>query len=73
MHKLLEGLLAAYNHAGNRQALDIATRLAEWIKIRQDEYTAKGQWEKVKKVEPGSIQVALENLYIGTPATGKNR
>jgi DUF1680 family protein len=66
MHKLLEGLLAAYNAAGNKQALQIATSLADWIKTRQDEYTAKNQWAAVKQVEFGGMQEALENLYIAT-------
>ena len=66
MHKLLEGLLAAYNCAGNAQALAIAANLAAWIKTRQDIYTANNQWTTVKGVEPGGIQEALENLYIAT-------
>jgi DUF1680 family protein len=68
MHKLMEGLLAAHVHAGNRQALEIVSNLADWIRTRQDEYTAKGQWETVKRVEFGGMQEALENLFI---ATGK--
>ncbi|MEI7901041.1 MAG: beta-L-arabinofuranosidase domain-containing protein [bacterium] len=66
MHKLLEGLLAAHRVAGSRQALSIATQLAEWIKAKQDDYTAKSQWEAVKRVEFGGMQEALENLYIAT-------
>ena len=59
-------MLAAYNCAGNAQALTIATNLAAWIKTRQDIYTANNQWATVKGVEPGGIQEALENLYIAT-------
>ncbi len=70
MHKLLEGLLAAHQFADNRQALGIATQLAEWIKAKQDEYTGKNQWETVKRIEFGGMQDALENLYI---ATGNDR
>ena len=66
MHKLLEGLLAAHRHAGNRQALDIAVKLADWIKTRHDLYTANNQWAKVKSVEYGGMQEALENLFIAT-------
>lgn len=66
MHKLMEGLMAAYNHAGNKQALSIAKNLAEWIKTRQDLYTEKGQWRQVKRVEFGGMQEALYNLYIAT-------
>jgi len=66
MHKLLEGLLAAHTQAGNRQALAVAVRLAEWIKTRQELYTANGEWPKVKRVEYGGMQEALMNLYIAT-------
>lgn len=66
MHKLLEGLLAAYNCAGNQQALTIAKNLGGWIKTKQDEYTAKDEWRQVKRTEFGGMQEALENLYIAT-------
>ena len=34
LHKILAGLIDAYQHAGNTQALDIATKIGDWVHSR---------------------------------------
>jgi DUF1680 family protein len=60
VHKLLEGLVAAHEQAGNKDALPIALRMADWIKRRVQLYGA--DFQKVKEVEYGGMTEALENL-----------
>ncbi len=64
MHKLLEGLLAAYEAAGNEQALEVLKNLAGWIDTRMTSYGT--DLEKVKKTEYGGMTEALEKLYAIT-------
>jgi DUF1680 family protein len=61
MHKLMEGLISAHHHAGNKQALTILNALAEWIGKTVDGYG--DQFEKVKKVEYGGMTEAFINLF----------
>jgi len=64
MHKLLEGLIAAHVSGKNAQALEVLTRLAEWIDARMTSYGA--EFEKVKQTEYGGMTEALENLFAIT-------
>ncbi len=34
LHKILAGLIDAYEHTGNKQALDIASKIADWVHSR---------------------------------------
>lgn len=61
VHKLLEGLLAAYQHAGCDEALDVAVRMANWIDQRMESYGDR--WTKVKSVEFGGMAESLEGLF----------
>ncbi|MBM3964293.1 MAG: hypothetical protein FJ308_04390 [Planctomycetes bacterium] len=65
MHKLLEGLLAAYQHIGCDEALDVAVRVADWIDQRMESYGDR--WAKVKSIEFGGMAESLEGLF---PFTG---
>jgi hypothetical protein len=60
VHKLLEGLIAAHVHAGNKEALPIALQMANWIKRRVQLYG--DEFQKVKEVEYGGMTEAMENL-----------
>jgi DUF1680 family protein len=62
MHKLMEGLFAAYAYGGVAQARTILENLADWIKVRTDAYTPS-QWDKVKQIEFGGMAEALYDLY----------
>lgn len=61
MHKLMEGLIAAYREAGNQQALDILNKLAGWIDQRVTSYG--DDLELVKKTEYGGMTEAFAKLY----------
>jgi hypothetical protein len=69
VHKILAGLLDAYTYCGNRQALEIATKLADWVDLR-----TRGQsvahfaktWHRDLHVEYGGLNEALLNLYAIT-------
>jgi len=60
-HKIMEGLIAAYNYAGNDQALDILNKFTEWIDERVTGYGDK--FETVKRTEYGGMQEAFVNLF----------
>ena len=64
MHKLMEGLIAAHRVAGNAQALEVLTHLADWIEKRVKSYG--DQFEKVKQTEYGGMTEAFENLFAIT-------
>ena len=36
LHKIMAGLLDAYEHCGNKQALDVLVKNADWVKFRMD-------------------------------------
>lgn len=67
-HKILAGLLDAYQYCGNDTALKIAESFADWMKS----YTSKlsdQQMEEMMNCEHGGINEALANLYSITGDT----
>ena len=52
-HKLMAGMIDQYRYAGNRHALSVAEKMAQWVKGRTD------------KLDSVQIQVMLENEYGG--------
>jgi len=69
LHKILAGLLDAHRLAGNRQALDVAVKLAAWVQFRVAPLTP-AQMQASLKTEFGGMNEALANLYAltGDPA-----
>jgi hypothetical protein len=64
-HKILAGFIDMYEHCGNKQALDIAERMAGWA----DAYSrsiSDDEWQKVLLVEQGGMMDAAFNLYAIT-------
>ncbi len=64
-HKIMAGLIDMYEHTGNRQALDIALRMADWA----DTYSrsiSEDEWQRVLLVEHGGVNEAAFNLYAIT-------
>jgi DUF1680 family protein len=64
-HKILAGMLDMYEHTGNKQALQIATRMADWA----DAWTssiAPDELQKIFLVEHGGMNEAAFNLYAIT-------
>ncbi len=67
-HKIMAGMIDMYQHTGNRQALDIATRMADWAAA----YSASisdDEWQRVLLVEHGGMNEASFNLYAITGNT----
>lgn len=65
LHKILAGLLDAYQLAGNNQALEVATRLGNWVFKRTGKLDHH-QLQVMLKNEFGGMAEALENLYAYT-------
>jgi hypothetical protein len=65
VHKLLAGLLDTYVYCGNRQALEIAEKLAGWVDARSRRLSPE-HWQRILDVEFGGMNEALYNLYAIT-------
>lgn len=65
LHKIMAGLLDAYEHCDNSQALDILDKLATWLLFRTNRLTQE-QMQISLLNEPGGITEALANLYAIT-------
>jgi uncharacterized protein len=64
-HKIMAGMIDMYEHTGNKQALDVATRMADWAAA----YSAgisDSEWQRVLLVEHGGMNEASFNLYAIT-------
>jgi DUF1680 family protein len=68
IHKYLAGLIDAYQLAGVTQALDTATRLADWVDWRTSRLSYD-QMQRVLNVEYGGLPESLANLYAITGQT----
>jgi uncharacterized protein len=69
IHKYLAGLIDQYQLAGDAQALDVATKLGDWVAWR----TARlpyAQMQMTLQTEFGGLPEALANLYT---ITGRER
>ncbi len=64
-HKILAGMLDMYFHAGNKQALEVASGMAAWV----DEWSAskpEAHMQEILKEEFGGMGEALYNLAAAT-------
>ena len=68
-HKLLAGLLDVHTLCGNRQALDVAARAADWAQKWTDPLSSD-HIQRILEVEHGGMLEALVNLAA---ATGESR
>jgi len=70
IHKYLAGLIDQYQLAGNAQALDVASRLADWVDRRTRNLSYQ-HMQAILQTEFGGLPEALANLYAitGDPAT----
>ena len=68
LHKIMAGLLDANQHGGNKQALVVLTKLADWVKFRVD-HVLRGQMQKSLDNEHGGMNEVLANLYTVTGDT----
>ena len=62
LHKILSGLLLAYQLAGSQTAYEIADRLGDWVSRRTAAWTAEVRTQ-VLSVEYGGMNDALYDLY----------
>jgi uncharacterized protein len=67
-HKILAGHLDMYAYCGNRQALETAEKMADWVG-HWCEGLSDAHMQRVLKVEHGGMLESLYNLYS---LTGKN-
>lgn len=67
-HKIMAGLIDMYQHAGNKQALEMATRMADWAYTYAESFTPD-DWQHVLLVEQGGMNEASFNLYALTGNT----
>ena len=66
LHKILAGLIAAYERAGNRQALSVAEKIAGWVGRQLEkvpESRLQEMWNLYIAGEYGGINEALAELY----------
>jgi hypothetical protein len=62
LHKIMAGLLDVYQHCGDRQALDVLVRMADWVKFRVDRLPPEQMQASLDR-EFGGMNEALANLY----------
>jgi DUF1680 family protein len=67
-HKILAGMIDMYEHTGNTQALEVATKMADWADIYARSFT-DDDWQRVLLVEHGGMNEASFNLYAITGNT----
>ena len=65
LHKILAGLLDAHDHCGNKQALDVLVKMADWLKLRIAKLSHEQQ-QKALRNEHGGINEAFANLHAIT-------
>lgn len=65
LHKIVAGLLDAYQHVGNTQALAVLEKLADWLSFRIGRLTSEEQQIALLN-EFGGMNEALANLYAIT-------
>ena len=68
IHKIMAGLLDAYQIAGNAQALMVLTNEANWVQFRMDQLTTN-QIQAMLNTEFGGMNEVLANLYAVTGNT----
>lgn len=65
VHKIMAGLLDMNLYADNRQAMDVLTCMADWVRFRVDRRT-EAQMQQALKCEFGGMNEVLANLYAVT-------
>ena len=61
-HKILAGMIDMYEHTGNRQALEIAERMADWAAGFAQPFS-DADWQRVLLTEQGGMMESAYNLY----------
>lgn len=69
LHKILAGLIDAYNYAGNETALDVASKVGDWVYDRLSKLPheqLQNMWSMYIAGEFGGMNESLANLYAIT-------
>ena len=62
LHKIMEGLIDMYQYAGNKQALDVVTKMADWAYHKLENLSPE-QLATMQRTEFGGMEEAAYNLY----------
>jgi DUF1680 family protein len=62
LHKIMAGLFDVYQQCGNRQALDVLSKMADWVQFRVGRISEEQQ-QRALDTEFGGMMEVLENLY----------
>ena len=62
LHKIMEGFIDMYQYAGNKQALEVVTKMADWAYNKLKDLTP-GQLEIMQRTEFGGMMESAYNLY----------
>ena len=62
LHKIMAGLLDVYLYCDDKQALDVVSRMADWVKFRVDRLSDEQQ-QRALNTEFGGMEEVLANLY----------
>jgi len=65
IHKTFAGLIDAYIHADNKQALEVVVKLADWAKKGTDNLN-ETQFQDMLRAEHGGMSESLAHLYAIT-------
>ncbi len=65
LHKVMEGLIDIYQYAGNKQALDVVTKMADWAYHKLENLSPE-QLATMHKTEFGGMMEAAYNLFAIT-------
>jgi DUF1680 family protein len=65
IHKIMTGLLEVAELCGNAEALQVVTRMADWVKFRVDRLD-DDQQQRALDTEHGGMNEVLANLYAAT-------
>jgi DUF1680 family protein len=63
IHKIMAGLADWYENGGNAQALEIAEKMAAWVKLRTDKSDPRHMERVLNNTEQGGMCEVLANLY----------
>ena len=65
LHKIMAGLLDVYLHCDSTQAIEVVTKMGDWVKFRVDRLTDEQQ-QRALNTEFGGMEEVLANLYAVT-------
>jgi uncharacterized protein len=65
IHKIYAGLIDTYNLTGNKKALEVVIKLADWAKKGTDHLTDE-QFQRMLICEHGGMNEAMADLYLIT-------